>query len=180
MTRKSRTGISGRTADQTKDAVLDYISANCWVTARDIADHLGSSVQNIYRYVQELEAEGEISKVQIREPRQDKQLFTGQPWEISWNTFNGGENHGIYKGGELDQKGFQIAIVNGLPTSDPEVTEADGKTFARIISQADAMRALLQAIVENASPANVPGEYYLHKLALEEAKQILEKINYQP
>lgn len=37
---------------------------------------------------------------------------TPGPWEISWNTFNKGEEHGIYADGEMDLKGHQTARVH--------------------------------------------------------------------
>lgn len=65
--------------------------------------------------------------------------FTPGPWEISWNTFNGGEEHGIYASGELDLKGWQIAKVNYFPTMDSHSNEEAGKANAKLIASAPAM-----------------------------------------
>lgn len=61
---------------------------------------------------------------------------TKAPWEISWNTFNQGEAHGVYAFGELDLKGHQIAIVNCWPTLDKEANEETGKANLQLIAAA--------------------------------------------
>lgn len=72
-----------------------------------------------------------------------KSLHTPGPWIISWNTFNRGEAHGIYKDGELDLKGYQVATVNIWPTID-QPGEESGKANALLIAAApDMLEALI-------------------------------------
>lgn len=71
-------------------------------------------------------------------------LHTPGPWVISWETFNQSESHGIYKDGELDLKGYQIAIVNHWPTLD-NVGDQAGKANAKLIAAAPDM---LQALID--------------------------------
>jgi len=76
-----------------------------------------------------------------------KLKHTPGPWEISWNTFNSGEEHGIYANGELDLKGWQIAKVNYFPTMDSHVTEETGKYNAKLIAAApDLLDSAMYAI----------------------------------
>jgi len=87
---------------------------------------------------------------------------TPGPWQISWNTFNGGENHGIYSNGELDLKGHQIAIVNWWPTLGTD-NEQQGKANAKLISAAPdllyasvvALEMLIDRGLEDSMPAKL-------------------------
>lgn len=87
---------------------------------------------------------------------------TPGPWVISWNTFNQGESHGIYANGELDLKGYQIAIVNWWPTLNND-NEQQGKANAMLIAAApDMLEALIDArkrILEAGIPEAFGGEF---------------------
>lgn len=74
---------------------------------------------------------------------------TKAPWEISWNTFNGGESHGVYAFGELDLKGHQIAIVNFWPTLDKEADEETGKANLQLIAAAPDLYNALKEYIES-------------------------------
>lgn len=76
-----------------------------------------------------------------------KTKHTPGPWSISWNTFNGGEEHGIYANGELDLKGFQIAKVNYYPGIYNYANEETGKANAKLIAAApELLRALIDCV----------------------------------
>lgn len=73
--------------------------------------------------------------------------FTPGPWSISWSTFNGQQDHGIYADGELDLKGHQIAIVNFYPTLSSKADEITGKANARLVCAAPDLYDALAAMV---------------------------------
>ncbi len=74
---------------------------------------------------------------------------TPGPWQVSWNTFNRGEAHGIYANGEMDLKGFQIAVVHYYPTMDNNANEETGKANAKLIATAPSLIEALQLLVDS-------------------------------
>lgn len=67
-------------------------------------------------------------------------------WKISWNTFNGGEAHGIYDSNSFDIRGSQIAIVSELPGIDPTTDEEMGKANAHLIAASKDLYSALNKI----------------------------------
>lgn len=70
----------------------------------------------------------------------------------------------VIKEKELYERGFSDRIAEMISY------KADGQLMA----QSKEMAKVLQEIIENASQSNIPDEYYLNKLSLENAKQVLK------
>lgn len=102
----------------------------------------------------------------------DKLLHTPGPWQVSWNTFYNGEGHGIYADGEMDLKGWHIAVVNYWPTMDARVTEETGKANARLIAAAP---DLLKAAIESIATFEVHDNSVDTKVAIRKLKQAIKK-----
>jgi hypothetical protein len=115
---------------------------------------------------------------------------TPGPWNISWNTFNRGEMHGIYADGEMDLKGYQIAMVHYYPTMHDDANEETGNANARLIAAApDLIKALIGACAIIGTHVNMKEwegkkdkEMYIRfwnqiKTAIEKAEGKKEEIN---
>lgn len=116
---------------------------------------------------------------------EELELIPPYPLEISWNTFNGGEDHGLYAPGELDLKGYQIAIVNSLPTLSKSSSEELGKAYARLFASAptlkkdnEELKAICKKYMNRAWDAETENKRLSHlvKGLTETLKNVLDKL----
>ena len=74
----------------------------------------------------------------------------------------------------LDKNCFTICKCQMQPFE--EIPKDDAEANAKLISQSKELAKALQEITENAAPVpDYPGEFFLHKLSLENAKQVLKE-----
>jgi predicted transcriptional regulator len=65
-----KTGKIGKSAEEIKQMVADFVFAeSSGVTVNEIAKHINTGYQNVYRYTKPLCKEGIICKCMIRRPK---------------------------------------------------------------------------------------------------------------
>ena len=100
---------------------------------------------------------------------------TPGPWLVSYNTFDSGEDHGIYKDGDFDIKGLQIAVVSGLPTSSNTTTEDEGKANAKLIAAAPELLQAAKDLLQIVKLYNQEGTETLHGRIIASAERTIRK-----